>query len=295
MHKSPSQTGIPAPTAKTIRELLVDDEDGPLPTKTGDDVPVRDSYLRALPHIMKACRDFGYELSVMQVGNISALMRAVECVDRYLDEIHHEGDSHRFINAVVDFLSQTPVFRRSHPIFSNQNFQLPFEVIRVLTDLKSVLGSTNNAADSLVDTMQEMLLLSRRMRVMRDARAHIAAALHEGELAAWTMLHVLDAEEDPLPRPLVIFLLRAGGVAHVYDNYLDMDSDFMDGKTQIPSSISYRTRLATTVALRGAELVFMHPNKSHAFDLAFEFLKRDKKAPLVLPSSSPDVSSPDSD
>lgn len=271
---------MPDQKSSDIVKLLEGDDALP-PVSTGAEVPVRTVYARAAPFMSQIFRDFGYELSAIQTSNMSILMRAIECVDRYVDEMRDDFEAWRFIGAVMHALCVPSLERQrrgwmlSGAATQPLDMELPFEVRRALLDLRQILYSDRAPnPHAFFDMAREVLRLSRQMRLMRDTRERVAAALHEGELVALMVTHVMDVDEFPLSHSVVSFFVRVGALGNICDDYLDMDRDYLDGKTLIPPSIAYKTRLALTIAMRGIELFFLHPNKQRMLEYASLFLKR---------------------
>ncbi|MBP7898429.1 hypothetical protein KAZ92_00560 [Candidatus Gracilibacteria bacterium] len=217
--------------------------------------PVRTEYLRIVPHVLDLARDFDVELSAESQLNVSLLMRSMEVIDRYFDDIQDASQAEVFLKNVLLVLTSVPGVR------ALQSTNLPQEVLNSLVVLREALLRQGTLPDFL-KTVQEVCLLSRKMRTMKDTRQYINAALHEGELAADLLLLSIDLDEPS--KKFSDYLRFAVGTGTLVDHLFDFEDDYRNHQTVLPPNITNRSFMMATLVKRAIYLFSLHPNKNRA-------------------------------
>lgn len=216
---------------------------------------VRTEYLRIVPHIIDLAQDFDMELSTESRLNVFLLMRSMEVIDRYFDDIQDAFQAETFLKNVLLVLASVPGVR------ALQSTNLPQEVLDSLVVLREVLLRQGTLPDFL-KTVQEVCFLSRKMRMMKDVRQYINAALHEGELAADLLLLSIDLDEPS--KKFSDYLRFAVGTGTLVDHLFDFEDDYRNHQTVLPPNVTNRSLMMVTLVKRAIYLFSLHPNKNRA-------------------------------
>lgn len=231
---------------------IEDEEDA-----TTSQAEVRSEYLRAVPHLIGLCRDFGVNLSLEQEMDLATLMRAAESIDRYLDRIKDPTAAHQLAQDVFSFLSLQPGVRLLRPV------KLPAELVEHLGLLREVLRRTGTLP-SFAKSVQQACEVTLQSRVVQDQREYIRLSLKEGELTGQLMLDVLNVSHAPLG--FSEYIIRAAATGNLYDDLIDAQQDHAEGLMAFKPGLPFRI-LARVELTKGVTwLVVHHPNKKRALE-----------------------------
>ena len=225
--------------------------------------PIRPEYERVVPHILNLCRDFGLEPQAMQHLNLVALMRSLECLDRYYDAITDDKQAERFVQDVFLFLqTQDGVLRSIRPVtFST-------DLTQNLVALREVLHQTLSMQD-FVDHVSALTQLSRQARKITEIRKYIRSSLLQGEIMGELVLKVLDFTEAPENFPP--FMIRVASVGNLFDDYFDANADYASGQLAIEPGFMFKTALRLVLTEKATWIAAHHPNKQRALWIMKKF------------------------
>lgn len=247
---------IPSDSDFTSILGLQDDE-----SSTGS--PVRTEYGRVVPHILNLCRDFGLDPQVTQNLNLAALMRSLECLDRYYDAITDDRQAERFAQDVFLFLqTQEGVLRSIRPVV------LPDDLTRNLVTLREVLHQTQSMQD-FMDHASALTRLSRQAREITDIREYIRSSLLQGEIMGELVLKVLDFSEAP--EHFSNFMIRVAAAGNLFDDYFDASADYASGQLAIKPGFMFKAAFQLVLTEKAAWIAAHHPNKQRALQIMKKF------------------------
>lgn len=224
---------------------------------------VRSEYERVVPHILNLCRDFGLDPQAMQSLNLAALMRSLECLDRYYDAITDDKQAERFVQDVFLFLqTQEGILRSIRPVV------LPDDLTRNLVTLREVLHQTQSMQD-FMDHTSALTRLSRQAREITDIREYIRSSLLQGEIMGELVLKVLDFPEAP--EHFSNFMIRVAAAGNLFDDYFDAHMDHASGQLAIKPGFMFKAAFQLVLTEKAAWIAAHHPNKPRALQIMRKF------------------------
>lgn len=203
---------------------------------------IRREYFR-LPHDLGALtRSFGILLPPLLHRDAVVLVFAIECADRFLDDIPEAGARARFGGAILSCLRREKVAT------------LPPELAGRLAQLNKV-ASRLGATSQVQKIIEEILRNSERLRATRSETRYVACTVKEGRLMADLLLLLLAGHSTPA---FDSFMRQLSGPASLVDKLRDVRRDYERGEIALPPTWSFRARLTYAIFRRIVRLGRLH-------------------------------------
>jgi hypothetical protein len=252
--------------------------------RTDPRAAVRPEYQALVDGYPSLLRDFGIELSGIDLADLGVLMAAIEHVDRVLDALPRAIDRDAFARTVVAMLRREPRTLELHIaqgvvalaadaalVHDAHDGALAhaaalagdaalahdaaFALGRSVRALR-VMALRRGVSQALVALTAETLSNTEQMRCARDRATYVACIEREGALCTELALLVV-----PLPARPSGFLRAIAAPANLMDKLLDLRRDHQRGEAAVDPGIGTHAVLATRMVRSAWVASRLHPNR----------------------------------
>lgn len=179
-------------------------------------IPVRQEYQRLLLHLRALSAVFGFTLSSSSERNAALLVAAVECVDRFLDQLALPAERAALAARVeAAFESDPPLIDPDAD-----------EIACRLAELRE-LANRSAIPPRFRALTVEVLRNAESMRTTPRVKSLVNHAVREGQMLVELLLLVLT---EPVPHGMTAFLRAVAGPANLWDKFLDAPRDHHCGE-----------------------------------------------------------------
>jgi len=200
---------------------------------------VRPEYQALVDGYPSLLKQFGVELSAIDIADLGVLMTAIEHVDRVIDALPRAVDREDFARAVIAVLDGD---RDGAPVPS-------LLALRAVADRREVRAALSRlTAETLANT--------ECLRATRDRATYLACIEREGALCNELALLIV-----PLPAAPSAFLRGIAAPANLMDKLLDLRRDHRNGEAVVDPGIGTHALLATRMVRSAWAASRLHPNR----------------------------------
>ena len=216
----------------------------------------REEWMRLAQDMRMLVRLFGFTLSEERWSDVDDYTRAIDCLDRIVDDVEDAADRLLILNAAVALLEQNEALDDGTQCsVHTQHLVLGGELESKLTSLRSVLRRQNSVA-VFCAKLQEAAACSEAIRTVGSRRRYALLTRKEGELASELFVLLLG---DDVPLRFREFLVHVGGPANLLDNLRDARRDHDDGILPLRPGIRLHLTLAWMLVRSGFDVVKSSP------------------------------------
>ncbi|MBA2543450.1 MAG: hypothetical protein H0V17_27660 [Deltaproteobacteria bacterium] len=216
----------------------------------GEDA-VRPEYQALVEGYPSLLRQFGVELSAIDVEDLGVLMSAIEHVDRVLDALPRAADRADFARVVVSRLDVDACD------VDRDGIDVRGVDARLVTSLHALreVAVRRGVREVLARLTAETLANTERMRAVRDRATYLACIEREGALCNELALLIV-----PLPSAPSAFLRAIAAPANLMDKLLDLRRDHRNGEAAVDPSIGTHAWIAARMVRFAWAAARLHPS-----------------------------------